>query len=237
MDGKTLRDEKPLSSSIFFFFLSAIIGSVHAEPDACKQFSASAREAIAKTVREASGPDATVDIGKIATPPGKTCSQFSAQPPNNPGKVGNLTLLLNCVAPEKWGVYVPVKTHLLGTYTVATRQIMTGQTITESDIATKSGDLADAPSDVISRPADAIGMVATQPIKQDSPVTSAKTRRPPAITGGQPVKIVYFGHGFNLSADGTAVGSAAEGASVQVKTGAGTFVSGIAGKNNTVTIK
>ena len=131
-------------------------------------------------------------------------------------------------------MFVPVKIKVIGNYVVAARPIAPGNIIGNGDIQASSGDLAAVPASTINKEIDAIGRVATQNIAAGVPVTYDKTRVAPAVTAGQPVKIVYQGSGFSVNSVGTALTTAAEGHAAQAKTASGAVVSGVFTETGTV---
>jgi flagella basal body P-ring formation protein FlgA len=232
-----IQKNRKVSVSSFFLGILSIffIGRVHADapPDLTRFLTSK----IEDTIHAAAAQPNTVEVGRIVVPNGRTCTDVKLTTPVNARLVGNVTVLATCEKPARWTMFVPVKIKVTGNYVVAARAIAPGNIIAQVDIQASSGDLAEVPASTINKEADAVGRIATQNIAAGTPLTYDKTRVAPAVTAGQPVKIVYQGVGFSVNAEGTAITTAAEGHSAQAKTSSGAVVSGTAAKNTTLIIK
>lgn len=125
-------------------------------------------------------------------------------------------------------VYVPVRVSIIGHYLVAARALPAGHRLTEQDLAVQSGDLAALRAPLVVDPAQAVGHQLASGLLPGQPLRLDRLRAPLVVQRNQPVRLVSGGPGFRVSGEGRALASAAEGQSVQVRTPAGTTVTGVA---------
>jgi flagella basal body P-ring formation protein FlgA len=149
---------------------------------------------------------------------------------------GKTTVGVRCQVQNGWTVYVPVQISVSANYLATARPLSQGQTITQSDLLTQSGDLAALPSGILSEPAQAIGKTLRNSVAAGQPIRSDMLSAPLIIKQGQAVKLIAGGTGFSVSGDGIALGNAAEGQTIQIRTPNGSTVSGVARQGNVVEI-
>jgi flagella basal body P-ring formation protein FlgA len=141
---------------------------------------------------------------------------------------GNTTVGLRCSAPTAWKVYIQAKVSVVGDYVAAGVPLAQGQPIEQSQLVMLKGDLAALPAGVVTDMAQAIGRTSTISLPSGSPLRLDGLKSKPVVQSGQAVRVVSNGAGFKVSAEGRAIGTAGEGQVVQVRTPAGTVISGIA---------
>ena len=141
---------------------------------------------------------------------------------------GNTTVGVRCTAPTAWTVYVQAKVSVQGYYVAAAVPLAQGQPIEQSQLVLMKGDLAAMPNGVVTDMAQAIGRSSTVSLPSGAPLRLDALRSKPVVQQGQLVRVVSSGEGFRVSAEARAIGNAAEGQVVQMRTPAGAIISGIA---------
>jgi flagella basal body P-ring formation protein FlgA len=140
---------------------------------------------------------------------------------------GKTSVGVRCTAPQ-WTVYIQANVSVLGNYIAAATPLMQGQAITESQLAIMQGDLTTLPASIATDKAQVTGRSSNVSISAGTPLRLDTLRGQTVVQNGQMVKLVAAGAGFRIAADGKAMGNAADGQVVQVRTQAGRSVSGIA---------
>jgi flagella basal body P-ring formation protein FlgA len=179
---------------------------------------------------------AHVDVGPM---PGKRlppCTKFRAFTPNGTRLVGNARIGLSCLAPTRWQAYVPVHIRIEASYLAAARPLASGEVLTPADFTIASGDLASLPRGVLTNPDDAVGRAMRFSLAEGQPLRHDVIVEPDVVKRGQMVKLVFRGAGFTATNEGQALGNAAEGQAVQVKTASNTIVTGTAQADGTVRV-
>jgi len=150
---------------------------------------------------------------------------------------GKSTVGVRCLAPVAWTIYASVQIEIHADYVVTARPIAPGETIAVQDLAVMRGDLARLPAGVVVDPQHAVGRQAGLGLGAGQPLRRDMLREPVVVAQGQGVKIVSQGPGFRVSVDGRALGNAAEGQHVQVRSPSGQTVSGIARAGGIVEVR
>jgi flagella basal body P-ring formation protein FlgA len=156
------------------------------------------------------------------------CSAFEPFQPAGSRLWGKSTVGVRCLGPSTWTIYVPVQISVAGNYLLAARTLAAGQVVELSDIVTRNGDLNALPANIVTDQAQAIGKTVKNGIGAGQPLRNDSLIAPWAVQQGQGVKLLSKGAGFSVSSEGKALNNAADGQIVQVRTGAGQTVSGIA---------
>lgn len=141
---------------------------------------------------------------------------------------GNTTVIVRCTTPNPWTVYVRANVKVVADYVVSARPLKQGQILSAEDLTTLSGDLTQLPGGIITDSNQAIGRSLIGGLAFGSPLRQDMLRAQAAVIQNQSVKLVSSGRGFSVSAEGKALNNAAEGQLVQVRSGSGMVVRGIA---------
>lgn len=149
---------------------------------------------------------------------------------------GRTHVNVRCTDGASWTLYVPVQIGVSVDYLVSAHPLRAGQTLVEADLARRSGDLADLPSGVLLDPAQVLGRTLGVALPAERPLRAEMLRQPMVVKQGQSVKLVAGGSGFQVSSEGRALGNAVAGQVVQVRTGSGQVVSGIARADGSVEV-
>lgn len=151
--------------------------------------------------------------------------------------LGHGSVGVRCAKPVSgapWTIYVPVQVTLRTAMLVARKSLSAEKTLTAEDVAVQDGEATRA--DMLTDPAQAIGKVMKQGIGAGQVIRRDMVRDAYTIRQGQTVQVRVEGNGFRINTEGQAVGNAAEGQGVQVRTASGRLVAGVAGADGTVRI-
>ncbi|MFL6676023.1 MAG: flagellar basal body P-ring formation chaperone FlgA [Massilia sp.] len=141
---------------------------------------------------------------------------------------GKTTVGVRCSAPASWTVYIHAQVSVVADYVVAAVPLAQGQPLEQGQLALMQGDLAAMPNGIITDLAQAIGRSPTVSLAAGTPLRLDTLKARPVVQQGQAVRLVSRGAGFSVSGEARALGTAAEGQVVQVRTPAGAVVSGTA---------
>lgn len=143
---------------------------------------------------------------------------------------------VRCNAPTPWTTYVQASIQVTGTYFVAAQNIAAGQLIGPEHLARREGDLMTLPQGAVIDPSQLDGAVATRRINAGTTLRLNALRSAESVQRGRTVRLVVNGRGFVATSEGEAMGSAAPGTYVQVRTASGQIVSGIVRDASTVEV-
>jgi flagella basal body P-ring formation protein FlgA len=150
---------------------------------------------------------------------------------------GKSAVGVRCNEPTAWSVYASVQVEVNAEYVVSARSLGQGETVGTQDLSVMRGDLARLPAGTIIDPSHAIGKQLALSLGAGQPLRKDMLRAPLVITQGQGVKLQTQGPGFQVSSEGRALGSAADGQSVQVRSTSGQTISGIARSGGVVEVR
>jgi flagella basal body P-ring formation protein FlgA len=149
---------------------------------------------------------------------------------------GKVNVGVRCALPTAWTVYIQANISVIANYVVSAAPLAQGQAIEAAQLSTVQGDLAALPHGVITDPAMAIGRMPTVSLPAGMPLRGDNLKSKPVVLQGQQVRLVTYGKGFSISADGKAIANATEGQVVQVRTPNGAIVAGVARSGGLVEI-
>jgi flagella basal body P-ring formation protein FlgA len=141
---------------------------------------------------------------------------------------GKTTVGVRCAAPSAWTVYIQAQVTVVADYVAAAVPLAAGQLIDASQLVTLQGDIAAMPNGIVTDPAQAIGRSPAVSLPSGTPLRLDSLRSKPVVQQGQLVRVVSGGSGFRVSAEARAIGNAADGQVVQVRTPGGVVLSGVA---------
>jgi flagella basal body P-ring formation protein FlgA len=141
---------------------------------------------------------------------------------------GDTSVIVRCVRPRAWSVFVPVSVKVFAETVVTARPIARGQVLAAADLSQREQDLTKWPTGPIVDPEQAIGRVAVVPLAAGTALHADMLRAPYAVTEGQRVRVVFQGEGFRATSAGRSLGNAALGEPVLVRTASGKVVTGVA---------
>ena len=164
------------------------------------------------------------------------CAELAPFTPPGAQAWGHTTVGVRCVGAKPWTLYVAARVAVEVTYYTAGRQIEPGQLISGADLVPREGDLANLPRTIITEPSQATGALALMRISAGLPLRTDMVRSAASVVIGQTVKVVAEGTDFSISAQGSAMNTAAPGQTVRVRTAGGQIISGIVKDANTVQV-
>jgi flagellar basal body P-ring formation protein FlgA len=141
---------------------------------------------------------------------------------------GRSSVGVRCRGPSAWSIYIPVTVRVIAEYAVSARPLAQGETLDIDDLAILRGDLALQPAGVITSPQAALGRRLKVSLAAGQPLSQDMLRAQSVIQQGQAVRVLWRGKGFQVSAEGRAVGSAQDGQVVQVRMPSGQVIGGTA---------
>lgn len=177
------------------------------------------------------------DIGSIAASgiaDGCRTISVSMQPGAKPW--GRTHVQARCTDGANWNLYVPVEIHVTADYVVSTRPLRAGQTISEADLTTRRGNLAEQPANVLTDVTQALGQTTSVALPAERPLRSDMLRKPMVVRQGQGVRVISGGSGFQVASEGKAMGNAVAGQVVQIRMNSGQTISGLAQPDGTVRV-
>ncbi len=140
---------------------------------------------------------------------------------------GKTTVGVRCAGDKPWTIYVPATVRVIAPFLVTVRGLEPGQTVRQADLVFRQGDLTTLPSGTLTDPLQAEGRLAARRIGAGQPLQRSMLRAEKVVKNGQIVGLVARGPGFRITTEGRAIGDAAEGNLVHVRTSNGKVVSGI----------
>jgi flagella basal body P-ring formation protein FlgA len=149
---------------------------------------------------------------------------------------GKTTVGVRCATPATWTVYIQANVTVVGEYIAAAAPLVQGQPIDANQLTTLKGDLTMLPAGIATDASQVIGRSATVSVPPGTPLRLDTLRSKPVVQSGQLVRLVSSGNGFSVSAEGRAMSTAGDGQVVQVKTGNGQQITGIAKSGGTVEV-
>ncbi|MRX07058.1 flagellar basal body P-ring formation protein FlgA [Pseudoduganella sp. FT25W] len=141
---------------------------------------------------------------------------------------GKTTVGVRCATPATWTVYIQANVTVVGEYLAAAAPLIQGQPIDANQLTVLKGDLTMLPPGIATDASQVIGRSATVSLPPGTPLRLDTLRSKPVVQSGQLVRLVSSGNGFSVSAEGRAMSTAGDGQVVQVKTGNGQQITGIA---------
>lgn len=149
---------------------------------------------------------------------------------------GKVSVGVRCALPTPWTVYIQANISVIANYVVTAAPLAQGQAIEAGQLAVVQGDLAVLPNGVITDTAMALGRMPTVSLPAGMPLRADNLKSKPVVQQGQQVRLVTYGKGFSISADGKAIANATDGQVVQVRTPNGSIVAGVARSGGLVEI-
>ncbi|MYM30590.1 flagellar basal body P-ring formation protein FlgA [Duganella sp. CY15W] len=141
---------------------------------------------------------------------------------------GKTTVGVRCATPSTWTVYIQANVTVVGEYLAAAAPLVQGQPIDANQLTTLKGDLTMLPPGIATDASQVVGRSAMVSLPPGTPLRLDTLRSKPVVQSGQLVRLVSSGNGFSVSAEGRAMSTAGDGQVVQVKTGNGQQITGIA---------
>ena len=157
-------------------------------------------------------------------------------PTPSPTLSGSMRVGMRCLSPRTWTVYANASLSEARNYYVTQLPLQAGHELREEDLEIRRAAPEDLPAGAVSDPQQLLGRVLRQALDAGAVLRAPLLRSNPVVLAGQTVKLVASGPGFNISAEGRALGNALSGQRVQVRSGSGQIIHGIALTNGVVSV-
>ena len=161
------------------------------------------------------------------------CAKLQAFLPGGSQLIGKTSIGVRCAEQNGWQILVPVRIKVTLELLTSARQLPTGHTLQEQDIARQTVEISR--TEGYTDADQVIGKVLRYSIAAGQILRSDMLRAPYSVTQGQTVQITAKGNGFDIRSEGVAMNNASEGQTVQVRVGSGRMISGTA-RSGTVEI-
>lgn len=156
------------------------------------------------------------------------CAQLQPFLPSGSRLWGNSSIGVRCQAPESWSLYVPVQIKVSRQVLVAVRPITSGQQVQAGDVELQTRDVTRFAGSALTSLEQVARRTVVAPIPNGTILRAEMLRAANVIRQGQSVQLTAKGSGFTVTSEGQAMGNAAAGDVVTVKTRSGQLVKGIA---------
>lgn len=160
---------------------------------------------------------------RIALAPCKTPEAYL---PAGSQLLGKSHVGVRCNEGKGWNILVPVQIRITLDLLISSRQLSAGHIVGAGDVDRRTFELSRASG--LSDASQVIGKVLRYGIATGQVFRDDMLRAPYSITQGQVVQTILHGRGFSIRNEGVALNNASEGQTVQVRTGSGRVISGIA---------
>jgi len=162
------------------------------------------------------------------------CPALEAFLPSGSQLLGNSMVGVRCPGKKGWTLFVPVQVTVSVDMLITTKPFPQGHVLRAEDLSSQNGELAQ--TDILTDPLQAIGKILKNGVGAGQVLKQDMLRAPYAVTQGQTVQLQVAGAGFSISSEGHALGNAAAGQAVQVRTASGQVISGTARPDGIVEI-
>lgn len=226
-----------LLSVPFLLALLAVVPGTQAEEWQSLQAIQTAVEAFAKEKTADMSGERTVTVSRIDSRLKLAkCTQLEPYLPSGSRLWGNSSIGVRCLAPTPWSLYVPVLIRVSDRVLVAVRPIPSGQPVKPEDVDLQLRDITRFAGSALTSLDQVTGRNTVMPIASGTVLRAEMLRAALVIRQGQTVKLVAQGTGFTITSEGQAMGNAAAGQVVAVKTRSGQLVKGIARSEGVVEV-
>lgn len=164
------------------------------------------------------------------------CDQLEPYLPTGSRLWGNSSIGVRCLAPGTWSLYVPVIIKVSNQVLVAVRPIASGQPVQAEDVQLQLRDITQFAGSALTSLDQTVDRNAVTPIVAGTILRAELLRAAQIIRQGQQVKLVAQGSGFRVTSEGLAMGNAAAGQVIAVKTRSGQIIKGIARSEGVVEV-
>lgn len=149
---------------------------------------------------------------------------------------GRTSVGVRCVDGAHWSVLVPAQVAVWGRAAVTTTALPAGAVLTAQDVQDQEIELTREPAGVARNAQALVGKAATRALPSGVAVRPDMVRTPQAVQAGDPVRLRIVGQGFAIAASGQAMGAAAAGQPVRVRTDMGKILNGVAREGRIVDV-
>lgn len=189
----------------------------------------------------AAGPAASrleVEFGQLH--PGlrlAACGEVQPFVPSGRKLWGRSSLGLRCVQGASWSVLLPMTVRAWGPAMVAAAPLEAGAVLSLQDFEEQEIELTREPPTLVRDPSQWEGRTLVRALHPGQALRTDMVRHTAVVKSGDPVRLQIVGSGFQIQAAGQALGQAAEGQSLRVRTELGKVVTGVARAGRVVEVR
>ncbi len=162
------------------------------------------------------------------------CKNLEAFLPAGSQFIGNTAIGVRCMEKYGWSIFVPVRIKVGLDLLVTTRQLPLGHTLQQQDLSIQTMEISQNVG--FTELTQVVGKVLRYSIAAGQVLREDMLRLPFSVAQGRTVQLVTQGDGFDISNEAVALNNASEGQGVQIRTGSGRVISGIARTNGVVEV-
>lgn len=181
--------------------------------------------------RETAGQPGRVEVsvGSPARRPDfSACRRIEPFLPRGARLWGRAWVGVRCADGPPVSAYFPVHVRVYASALVAARALAAGAAVAAADARPQEIELTREPHGVLTDPGMLADKVLSRSLAPGQVLRAEHFRARLAVSPGDAVKLLYAGEGYSVTADGRALGAAADGQTVRVQTSNGRTLSGIA---------
>jgi len=138
-------------------------------------------------------------------------------PNANQTPIGRVSVGVRCGEGRRQVRYIQAQVGIIGSFSVANRDIGRGTLITRDMLSQREGNLGDLAAQALTKPNDIIGMVAQRPIPSGSTFQAHYLQAPHLVERGRRVTVIAQGTGFRVSREGEALANGAQDERIRVR--------------------
>ncbi|WP_137939065.1 flagellar basal body P-ring formation chaperone FlgA [Chitinivorax sp. B] len=182
------------------------------------------------------GTDVTVTARKLdANLSLPACDKLEPFSIPNTKLVGRTVVGIRCPN-AGWSINVTLDIEQFGDAVVTKHPLRAGQLIRADDLQLQRMEVGRLPAPPLNMLDQAIGRIPIAGIGSGVPIRAEMLRAPAAVLPGQSVRILVNGDGFQVSGEGKALGQAAIGQSISIRTSNGQVVTGVVTDTGVVSV-
>ena len=149
---------------------------------------------------------------------------------------GRISLGVRCTDGANWTVMLPLTVRAWGPALVAAAPLAAGSVPGAQDVQIQEIELTREPASLLRDAVQLQGRTLSRAVMPGQALRADMLRATLVIQSGDPVRLRLAGTGFAVSATGQALGPAAEGQSVRVRTELGKLLTGVAREGRLVDV-
>ncbi len=154
------------------------------------------------------------------------CSDLQPYVPPGIRLWGRTSVGVRCAGPDAWSMTLSVVVKVQGQAVFTARPVARGQRIQDADIAVRPVDLTQLPAGVLTEGPQALGRFTGVALAAGLPLRAEMLHGERVVQPGQTVRVVYRADGLHVTGEGKAMGAAAVGEEISVRTANGRVIRG-----------
>lgn len=168
---------------------------------------------------QALGEEVVIDL-RPPSPHLPACIQPEPFLPNaDQAPLGRVSVGVRCGESSRQVRYLQAQIDVIGSYSVASRDIERGTLITQDMLNERDGNLGDLSAQALKNEDDIVGKIAQRPIRSGSAFLAHYLQAPNLVERGQRVTVIAQGAAFRVSREGEALENGALGERIRVRFG------------------